>query len=160
MLEAALIPKTENRPILLVEDDRNDEFLTVRALEKNHVKNPIIVCHDGVEALDYLFEAGRYAGHRTVLPEIVLLDLNLPKVGGMEVLGQIRAAERTRSLPVVVMTTSDDEQDRITSYGLGAVGYVRKPVEFRNFLDAVSQCGLHWLLVNQLSRANRGLSIP
>jgi two-component system, response regulator len=157
--EAALIPPTEHRLILLVEDDTSDIYLTLHTLEKNHVKNNVVVVRDGVEALDYLFESGKYAGHTTILPEIVLLDLHLPKVGGMEVLGLIRAAERTRSLPVIILTSSADEQDRINNYGLATVGCIRKPVDFRNFLDAVLQCGgLHWVLVNEPSRGRRAVT--
>jgi two-component system response regulator len=154
---AALIPATEYRPILLVEDDANDVILTIRALERNHVKNRVIVFRDGVEVLDYLFESGKYAGQKTTLPAIVLLDLNLPKVGGIEILGQIRAASRTRTLPVIVLTSSADERDRVDTHNLGAIGFVRKPVDFRNFLDAVLQCGLHWLLLDDSSRAKQAL---
>lgn len=149
-----MISPTANRPILLVEDDTNDIFLTFHALKKNHVQNDVIVIRDGLEALDYLFGAGKYAGQMTALPAIVLLNLRLPKLGGMEVLGQIRAAERTRNLPVVVLTSSVDEQDRIDTRNL-SVSYVRKPVDFRNFLDAVLQCGLHWLLLDEPATAKQ-----
>jgi two-component system, response regulator len=157
-LEAALIPLTEHRHILLVEDDVSDIYFTLHTLEQNHVKNDVVVVRDGVEALDYLFESGKYAGRKTILPEIVLLDLHLPKVGGMQVLGLIRAAERTRSLPVIILTSSADEQDRITSYGLATVACIRKPLGFRNFLDAVLQCDLHWVLVNEPSRGRRAVT--
>ena len=144
-----MISTTANRPILLVEHHTTDIFQTFHALKKNHVKNEVIVVRDGLEALDYLFGSGKYAGQTTILPEVIILDVNLPKVGGMEVLAQIRAAERTRNLPVIFLTSSADEQDRIDSHNLGAASCLRKPVDFRNFSDAASQCGLRWLLVDE-----------
>ena len=139
----------ENGPILLVEDDPIDILLTLHALEKSHVKNDVILVRDGLEALDYLLESGNYAGHKTTLPEVVLLDVRLPKVGGVKILRQIRAAERTRRLPVILMISSSDEQVTIQGYDLGRVGYIRKPIEFKDFLDALLQCGLHWLVVTK-----------
>lgn len=147
----ALISKTENGPILLVEDDASDEFMTLRALKTNHVKNEVVVCRDGAEALDYLFETGKYAWQGTAMPELILLDLKLPKLDGLEVLRGIRADERTRFLPVIIITSSDDELDRTKSYGLGIVTYIRKPVDFRKLLQAVFQSGLHWLLMDEPS---------
>ncbi len=128
--------------ILLVEDDPDDEALTRRALEKNKVRNELIVAHDGQEALDYLRDAPR-------LPELVLLDLKLPKIDGLEVLRRLRADERTRLLPVVVLTSSNEERDVATSYALGANSYVRKPVDFKEFTEAARQLGLYWLLLNE-----------
>ena len=128
--------------ILLVEDDADDEALTRRALEKNKVRNELVVAHDGQEALDYLRDASR-------LPELVLLDLKLPKIDGLEVLRRLRADERTRLLPVVVLTSSNEERDVATSYALGANSYVRKPVDFKEFTEAARQLGLYWLLLNE-----------
>jgi len=128
--------------ILLVEDDADDEALTRRALEKNKVKNELVVARDGQEALDYLRAAPR-------LPELVLLDLKLPKIDGLEVLRRLRADERTRLLPVVVLTSSNEERDVATSYALGANSYVRKPVDFKEFTEAARQLGLYWLLLNE-----------
>lgn len=151
-----MISKTENGPILLVEDDASDEFMTLRALKTNHVKNEVVVCRDGAEALDYLFETGKYAWQGTAMPELILLDLKLPKLDGLEVLRGIRADERTRFLPLIIMTSSDDELDRTKSYGLGIVTYIRKPVDFRKLLQAVFQSGLHWLLMDAPPTAKRG----
>ena len=144
--------------ILIVEDNRDDEALTLRALKKNNITNEVIVAHDGVEALDFLFGTGAYAGRDLdVMPEVILLDLKLPKVDGLEVLRQLRANERTRLLPVVILTSSGEERDRINGYGLGANSYVRKPVDFAQFTDAVRQLGLYWLLVNQSAPVTRGV---
>jgi CheY-like chemotaxis protein len=140
----------EHAMILLVEDNRDDEALTLRALKKNNIQNEIIVARDGVEALDFLFGRGTYAGRDlSVMPQVVLLDLKLPRVDGMEVLRQMRANELTRLLPVVILTSSNEEQDRIGGYRLGANSYVRKPVDFSHFIDAVRQLGLYWLILNQ-----------
>jgi two-component system response regulator len=128
--------------ILLVEDNPDDEMLTLRALERNHIANEIVVARDGAEALDYLFGAG-------VLPQVVLLDLKLPKVDGLEVLKRIRADERTCLLPVVILTSSDEDQDIAESYHLGANSYVRKPVNFGQFVETIGQLGLYWLVLNQ-----------
>jgi two-component system response regulator len=146
----------ENRAILLVEDNADDEALTLRALKKNNIKNEVVVAHDGAEALDYLFGTGKYAGRNTdVLPQVVLLDLKLPKVEGLEVLRRVRADKRTKLLPVVILTSSNEEQDRIDGYGLGANSYVRKPVDFSQFMDAALQLGLYWLILNEAPPARR-----
>jgi CheY-like chemotaxis protein len=140
----------ESKVILLVEDNPDDEALTLRALKKNNIKNEVVVAHDGAEALDYLFGTGGHAGRNTDLtPQVVLLDLKLPKVEGLEVLRRVRADERTKLLPVVILTSSNEEQDRIRGYGLGANSYVRKPVDFSQFIEAVRQLGLYWLILNQ-----------
>ena len=140
----------DKKIILLVEDNPNDEALTLRALKKNNIQNEVVVARDGVEALDYLFGAGSYAGRDTkVLPQVVLLDLKLPKVDGLEVLKRIRADERTKLLPVVILTSSKEEQDLIAGYGLGANSYIRKPVDFNQFIQAVGQLGLYWIVLNE-----------
>jgi two-component system response regulator len=140
------------KTILLVEDNPDDEELTVRALKKNNVSNSLVVARDGVEALDYLFGTGPYTGRDTAtLPGLVLLDLKLPKIDGLEVLRRIRADERTRRMPVTVLTSSKEEQDVIKSYNLGANSYIRKPVDFDQFTEAVRQLGLYWLLLNEVS---------
>jgi two-component system response regulator len=136
--------------ILLVEDNPNDEALTLRALKKSNILNPVVVARDGAEALDYLFSRGDHQARKPAgNPEVVLLDLKLPKVDGLEVLRQLRADERTRLLPVVVLTSSVEEQDLLRGYALGANSYVRKPVDFNQFVDAVKQLGLYWLVLNQ-----------
>jgi two-component system response regulator len=138
------------RKILLVEDNPDDEALTIRALRKSKIANEIVVAHNGVEALDYLFGQGEYAGRDLAdKPAIVLLDLKLPKLDGLEVLRRLRANDRTRTQPVVVLTSSSEEKDIVESYDLGANSYVRKPVAFDQFSDAVAQLGLYWLMVNQ-----------
>src|SRR5580658_9173887 len=130
----------QNGVILLVEDNRDDEALTLRALTKNNIKNQVVVARDGVEALDYLFGTGSHAGRDlNDVPQVILLDLKLPKVDGLEVLRRLRINEHTRLLPVVILTSSNEEQDRISSYGLGANSYVRKPVDFSQFMEAVRQ---------------------
>lgn len=136
--------------ILLVEDNPDDEALTLRAFRKNNIRNKIVVTRDGEEALDYLFCRGAYAGRDPhEVPEFILLDLKLPKVDGLEVLRQIRADARTRLLPVVILTSSKEEQDLIEGYSRGANSYVRKPVDFNQFLEAVLQLGLYWLVLNE-----------
>jgi two-component system, response regulator len=141
---------SNDRVILLVEDNPRDEELTLRALKKSNIVNPIVVAHDGVEALDYLFGRGAHANRdRAAMPQVVLLDLKLPKVDGLEVLKALRANEFTKLLPVVVLTSSVEEQDLIRSYSLGANSYVRKPVDFVQFIDAVRQLGLYWLILNE-----------
>ena len=136
--------------ILLVEDNPDDEALTLRALKKNNIMNDVVVARDGVEALDYLFGTGAHAGRDlNVMPQVVLLDLKLPKVDGFEVLRELRDDQRTKLLPVVILTTSNEEQDRLKGYGLGANSFVRKPVEFDHFIEAVRQLGLYWLLLNE-----------
>jgi two-component system response regulator len=142
--------------ILLVEDNPDDEALTLRALLKNNIKNEVVVARDGEEALDYLFATGAYANRDPgKMPQVILLDLKLPKVDGFEVLRKMRADQRTKLLPVVILTSSNEEQDRINGYGLGANSYVRKPVEFGSFIEAVRQLGLYWLILNQPAPASR-----
>lgn len=136
--------------ILLIEDNLDDVALTLRALKKNSITNQVVVAHDGVEGLDFLFGTGSCAGRdMTVMPAVTLLDLKLPKVDGLEVLKRLRSDERTRLLPVVVLTSSNEEQDRLNGYGLGANSYVRKPVDFTQFMEAVRQLGLYWLVLNE-----------
>ncbi|MEH1842403.1 MAG: response regulator [Nostoc sp.] len=136
--------------ILLVEDNPDDEALTLRALKKNNIMNEVIVARDGVEALDYLFGKGVYADRdMSVMPHIILLDLKLPKMDGLEVLRHLRADDRTRILPVVILTSSKEEQDLINGYSLGANSYVRKPVDFSQFSEAVRQLGLYWFVLNE-----------
>ena len=140
----------KSRRILLVEDNPSDVKLTKRALEQNQITNELIVAEDGGEALDYLFATGQYAGRDVHdLPAVVLLDLKLPKIEGLEVLQRIRANEFTRLVPVVILTSSDQEQDMIASYKLGANSYIRKPVDFHRFTEAVRTLGLYWLLLNE-----------
>lgn len=147
---------SRDRVLLLVEDNPRDEELTLRALKKGKILNPLVVARDGVEALDYLFGKGIYEGRDPrELPQVVLLDLKLPKVDGLEVLRSLREHELTRMLPVVVLTSSLEEQDIIRSYGLGANSYVRKPVDFVQFIDAVRQLGLYWFILNQSPPAPR-----
>ena len=136
-------------PILLVEDNPDDEMLILRTLKQNNVENNVAVARDGAEALDYLFGTGARAESGRLKPAVVLLDLKLPKIDGLEVLKRVRADERTRLLPVVILTSSDEEKDMIRSYDLGANSYVRKPVEFGAFSEAVNQLGLYWLLLNE-----------
>jgi two-component system, response regulator len=136
--------------ILLVEDNRDDEALTLRALKKNNITNEVVVARDGVAALDFLMGTGSHAGRDlSVMPHVILLDLKLPRVDGLEVLRRVRAHERTRLLPIVILTSSNEEQDRINGYGLGANSYVRKPVDFTQFIEAVRQLGLYWLILNE-----------
>ena len=141
-------------PVLLVEDDSDDELLILRSLKTANLENEIVVARDGAEALDYLFASGAYADRDAEqLPVVVLLDLKLPKIDGLEVLRRIRADERTKLLPVIVLTSSDEDQDVIDSYRLGANSYVQKPVQFGEFSSAVQKLGLYWLLLNKVSRA-------
>ena len=138
--------------ILLVEDNARDEVLTLRALKQNNIANEVVVTRDGVEALEYLFGTGAYEGRDlTAMPKMILLDLKLPKVDGLQVLQQIRADARTRRLPVVIFTSSSEQEDMIKSYDLGANSYVRKPVGFEEFLEATKRLGLYWLVVNESS---------
>jgi CheY-like chemotaxis protein len=139
-----------NKIIMLVEDNADDEALTLRALRKNNIQNEVVVAHDGVEALDYLFGTGIYTERDTrTKPVVVLLDLKLPRVDGLEVLRRLRADARTRFIPVVVLTSSKEEQDLINSYRFGCNSYIRKPVDFVQFVDAVRQLGLYWLVLNE-----------
>jgi two-component system response regulator len=136
--------------ILLVEDNPDDGELTLRALKKNNIQNDVVIARDGAEALDYLFGTGAYAGRDlSQMPSVTLLDLKLPKVDGLEVLKRIREHEQTKFLPVVILTSSKEEQDLIKGYSLGANSYIRKPVDFSQFIDAVRQLGLYWLLLNE-----------
>lgn len=137
------------KPILLVEDNPDDEALTLRAFRKNNIRNEIVVARDGVEALDYLFATGSQAGREEGLPQVVLLDLKLPRIDGLEVLRRIRADDRTRLIPVVILTSSKEEQDLIDGYSLGCNSYVRKPVNFDEFMEAARQLGMYWLLLNE-----------
>ena len=138
------------KSILLVEDNADDEALTLRAMNKSKVANEIVVVRDGAEALAYLFCTGVYAERDPLeLPQVILLDLKLPKVDGIDVLRQIRAEPRTRLLPVVILTSSKEEQDLVNAYASGANSYVRKPVDFNQFVDAVGQLGLYWLVLNE-----------
>jgi two-component system response regulator len=147
----------ERNVILLVEDNPDDEALTLRAFSKNNIRNPVVVARNGAEALDYLFSSGDYAGRDVAdLPQVVLLDLKLPKVDGLEVLRQIRADERTELLPVVILTSSREEQDLVEGYRLGANSYVRKPVNFDEFVEAARQLGLYWLLLNEVPPRRSG----
>src|SRR4029450_1721438 len=131
--------------ILLVEDNADDVDLTLRALRKNKIANDVIVVRDGVEALDYLFAAGQYAGRDpAALPQVVLLDLKLPRLDGLQVLERVRANPNTRLLPIVILTSSTEQRDLLTGYTLGANSYIRKPVDFEQFVDAVHQLGLYW----------------
>ncbi|HHV81511.1 TPA: response regulator [bacterium] len=140
----------EEKIILLVEDNPDDVELTLRAFKKCNIANEVVVARDGVEALDYLFGTGAYAGRDlSVMPAVVLLDLKLPRIDGLEVLRRLRADERTRFLPVVVLTSSNEDQDVVNSYQLGANSYIRKPVDFVQFIDAARQLGIYWLLLNE-----------
>ena len=139
-----------NKTTLLVEDNPDDELLTLRALKKNGVLNEVVVARDGVEALDYLFATGAHSGRDPgVMPQLILLDLKLPRVDGLEVLKRLRSDERTRLLPVVILTSSREQQDMLDGYGLGANSYVRKPVNFEQFVRAVEQLKLYWLVLNE-----------
>jgi len=140
----------EDKIILLVEDNPDDVVLTERALKKSHILNKLIVTKDGAEALDYLFGTGAFSDRDgSVMPEVILLDLKLPKIDGLEVLKRIRSDRRTKILPVVILTSSKEESDLITGYTLGANSYIRKPVNFNQFVEAIRQLGLYWLVLNE-----------
>lgn len=140
----------KDKVILLVEDNPDDVKLTQRALRQSNILNELVVARDGVEALDYLFGTGQYAERDTrLLPQVILLELKMPRMDGLELLQRIRADEKTRLLPVVVLTTSTEERDRMESYKLGANSYIRKPMDFQQFTEAVQQLGLYWLVLNQ-----------
>ena len=139
-----------DRVIVLVEDNANDEELTLRAFRKSNIVNRVVVVRDGAEALDYFFARGSYANRPlNEVAQVVLLDLKLPKIDGLDVLRALRSDDRTRLIPIVVLTSSAEEQDLVRSYGLGANSYVRKPVDFTQFVEAVRQLGLYWLVINQ-----------
>lgn len=140
----------KDKIILLVEDNQDDEVLTLRALRQNNILNEVIVARDGVEALDYLFAADAHKGRDTnIMPQVILLDLKLPKIDGFEVLKRIRSDSRTKHLPVVILTSSKEEKDLINGYSLGANSYICKPVDFESFIEAVRQLGLYWLVLNE-----------
>jgi two-component system response regulator len=142
---------------MLVEDNPDDELLTVRALKQSMVVNDVIVVRDGAEALDYLFATGPYAGRDlSVMPQVILLDLKLPKIDGLEVLRRLRADPRTALVPVVILTSSKEDRDMINGYKLGANSYIRKPVDFVQFSEAVKQLKLYWLLLNEVPPRNGG----
>ena len=148
---------TRSRIILLVEDNADDIELTLRAFEKSNIVNDIVVAKDGEEALDYLFATGSYADRDPRgLPEVILLDLKLPKIDGLDVLRRIRTDERTRRLPVVILTSSTEEQNVLSSYDLGANSFVQKPVDFGEFIDAARHLGLYWLVLNETSPDGAG----
>jgi two-component system response regulator len=139
-----------NETILLVEDDADDELSTRRTLKKNNICNEVVVARDGAEALDYLFVTGAHAGRDpSAMPQMILLDLHLPKVDGLEVLRRIRADERTRLLPTVVFTSSEEQADVIDGYGLGANSYIKKPVDVSEFRAAMGQLGMYWMVLNE-----------
>lgn len=140
----------KDKTILLVEDNPRDEELTLRALQKHNIRNEVVVAHDGAEALDYLFARDAYAARdASALPEVVLLDLKLPKIDGLDVLRRIRSEDKTKLLPVVILTSSDEERDLLDGYAAGCNSYVRKPVDFQQFAEAVRQLGLYWLVLNE-----------
>lgn len=141
---------TQKSLLMLVEDNPDDEELTLLAFEQNNIPSELVVAHDGVEALDYLFGTGIYANRDlSVMPALILLDLQLPRINGLEVLQRLRADNRTKLIPVVVLTTSNEQQDLISSYSLGCNSYIRKPVDYDQFVRVVQQLGMYWLLLNE-----------
>ncbi|MES2803792.1 MAG: response regulator [Bdellovibrionota bacterium] len=145
--------KADKHFIFLVEDNADDEALTLRALKKNNISNQVMVARDGAEALDFLFAEGKYADRdMSQQPQVMLLDLNLPKIDGLNVLKRLRGDERTKLIPVVILTSSKEDQDIIEGYSLGANSYVRKPVDFNDFSEAIRQLGLYWLILNEVPK--------
>jgi len=139
-----------SKPILLVEDNPDDEELILLALKDHNVANEVMVARDGVEALDYMFATGKFAGRKPfAIPALILLDLKLPKLSGLDVLKRLREDPRTKTIPVVILTSSNEEQDVVTSYQLGVNSFVRKPIDFHEFQKVVKEIGVYWLLVNQ-----------
>ena len=151
-----MIPDLREVEILLVEDDAADAEMTMRALRRNNLANKLLWVKDGQEALDYMSGGGAYAGRDAALPRLVMLDLKMPKVGGIEVLRALKANEATRGVPVVVMTSSNEEQDVVASYQLGVNSYIVKPVHFEAFLETVAKIGLYWVLTNRVPNEGRG----
>ncbi len=141
----------KQKKILLVEDNADDELLTIRALKKNNIANDVVVARDGAEALDYLFSSDE-GKKDNPLPALIILDLNLPKVDGLEVLKRIKTDAQTKLIPVVVLTSSDEQNDMLASYGLGANSYIRKPVDFNKFIEVAANIGLYWLVMNELPK--------
>ncbi len=139
----------QKKHILLVEDNPDDVKLTLRALQKSRIMNKVDVASDGVEALDYLLGRGAFADRDPEMPQVILLDLKMPRMDGLEVLQRIRSDEKTKLLPVVILTTSNEDRDRVESYRLGANSYIRKPVDFNQFAEAIQQLGLYWLVLNE-----------
>ena len=137
------------RPILLAEDSADDQTLILRSLKKHNITNPVLIANDGVEALDYLFGTGARADEDPLRPAVVLLDMKMPRLNGLDVLERIRKEPATKHIPVVILTSSDEEQDKLRSYDLGANSYVRKPVDFNEFAEAVGKLGLYWALLNE-----------
>ena len=147
----------DQRVILLVEDNPDEELLTLRALNENYINNEVVVVHDGVEALEYLFGTGAYhARDLSIMPQVILLDIKLPRMNGLEVLRRLRADDRTKLLPVVILTSSKEEQDVVNGYTFGANSYIRKPVDFDQFTEAARQLGLYWLVLNEIPPPKRG----
>jgi CheY-like chemotaxis protein len=144
------------RVILLVEDNADDELMTLRAFRKSNIRNPVVVVRDGAEALDYLFIQGRHANRDpSIRPQVILLDLHLPRIDGLEVLRRIRAHEQTRTLPVVILTSSKEERDLVEGYQLGVNSFVHKPVDVTAFFEAVRQLGMYWLVLNEMPSPRR-----
>ena len=148
--------KNKIKVILLVEDNEDDEILTLQALKENNINNEVVVVRNGAEALDYLFGTGLFKGRDVSnLPQLILLDLKLPKIDGLQVLEKIRTSESTKLLPVIILTSSKEEHDMVKSYSLGANSYIRKPVDFNQFLECVKQLGLYWLVLNEFPDSKR-----